>query len=520
MRGKGEREFRPEVRIRNSIGWTLLPTNEMRPVALLLLIPAVALAGVLRPDVQAKAPESGVGAASLVPIRPRSVDSLLLKRRNVTATLELQGVLVPASWEVLETPVTEGHSSLVLADVLPHGSPVNAGDRVGSLEIQPWLEQREAAELAVAQAERVIFAGKERAGLAQQARAAALKSTEEDLQHKTAALKAHLNVATSLRQRAEKLTEQRLQATVDDQRDELAQLEAMYTQDELVDEVEQIVLRRARRGLATALSQLQLNKDQRAHADSLEHPRQTALLERGVSAAQHALAAIRVEQSLATTEQEAERKAAARTLAEAREALERARTVEASLVFVSTSAGIFLHGGAREWESGLSRPEHRVGDRLPSGRGVFVVAPADRVHVALALSAEQVATARDASVVRALPATGQAARGGSLLVDAFPGPTGKFAATLQIADPWVGVLPGVRAEVAVERVVVADVILVPKEAIHRDAGQAWCLLERARAGGGEEYVRREVVLGSTHPEGTEVVSGLDAGDRVLLGEAP
>jgi hypothetical protein len=225
----------------------------------------------------------------MIPLRPTAVDTLLLERRNVMATLELKGVVVPASWEVLETPETANGSSLVLVKVLPHGSPVNAGDRVASLEAQPWADQREAAERAVTQAERAVFAGKERAELARQARATALKSAEEDLEHKVATFKAHVQVATELRQRADKLTEQRLQATVDDQRDELAQLEAMYTQDELVDEVEQIVLSRARRGLATAISQLQLNKDQRAHADSLEHPRQTALLERGVSAARHAL---------------------------------------------------------------------------------------------------------------------------------------------------------------------------------------------------------------------------------------
>jgi hypothetical protein len=348
----------------------------------------------------------------------------------------------------------------------------------------------------------------------------ALKSAEEDLQHKVAAFKAHVEVAAGLRQRAEKLTEQRLQATVDDQRDELAQLEAMYAQDQLVDEVEQIVLSRARRGLATAISQLQLNKDQRAHADSLEHPRQTALLERGVSAARHGLEALKVEQGLEAGDQGARLEDTARTLEEARETLERARTVEAGLQFVSTSTGTFLHGGVREWASGLSRPQHRRGDRLPSGRGAFLVAASDRVHVSLVLCAEQVATARHASKVSALPATGQTARVGALAVDAFPRPDGTFGATLTLTDPWIGVQPGVRAKVAVERIIVADAILIPREAIHTDADQAWCLLERARAGGGVEYIRREVTLGPTHSEGTEVLSGLEAGDRVLLGEAP
>jgi len=492
----------------------------MRPVALLLLIPAVALAGALRPDVQARSPGTGVGASSMVPPQPRALDTLLLERRNVLATIELQGIVVPAGGEILETPKTANNSSLVLVSVLAHGSPVNAGDRVAALEAEPWADQRAAAEHAVTRAERVVFAGKERAELSRHARVTALKSAEEDLVHKTAILKAHVTVATSLRQRAEKLTEQRLQASVDDQRDELAQLEAMYAQDQLVDEVEQIVLSRARRGLATAISQLELNKDQRAHADNLEHPRQTALLERGVSSARHALEALKVEQGLETAAQGARLEEAERTLEEARVTLERGRNVEAGLEFVSTSAGVFLHGGAREWEGGSNRPEHRKGDRLPSGRGAFLVAPSDRVYVALVLSAEQVDTARKASLVSAAPATGQAARKGVLAVDTFPRPDGRFGATLKFNDPWVGVLPGVRAEVAVERIVVADALLVPREAIHTDVGQAWCLLERARAGGGKEYIRRDVTLGPTHPGGTQVLSGLEAGDRVLVGEAP
>ncbi len=452
--------------------------------------------------------------------RARAGDVLLLERRSVLATLELHGVVVPASWESLETPETANGASLVLANVLAHGSPVNAGDRVASLEAQPWVDQREAAERAVIEAQRTVLAGKERAELARQSRAMALKSAEEDLEHKAATFMAHVEVATGLRQRAEKLTEQRLQAVVDDQRDELTQLESMYSQDELVEEVEQIVLSRARRGLATAISQLQLSKDQRDHADTLEHPRHTALLERGVSAAQHAVESLKIEQELKAGEQGARLENASRALDEAREALEQARTVEVGLQFVSKSTGVFLHGGAREWETGVSRPEHRRGDRLPSGRSAFIVAPADLVHVSLALSAEQVATARNATKVSALPATGQIARVGTLAVSAYPRPDGKFGATLSLTGPWVGVLPGVRAEVAVERIVVADAILLPRGAIHRDADQAWCLLERGRAGGGVEYIRREVVLGTTHPEGAEVLSGLEAGDRVLLGEAP
>lgn len=492
----------------------------MRPVALLLLIPAVALAGALRPDVQARSPGPGFGPGSIAPPRPRAADILLLERRNVMATLELQGVVVPASWEVLETPETPNGSSLVLVDVLPHGSPVNAGDRVASLAPQPWADQRLAAERAVTEAERAVFAGKERAELARQERALALRSAAEDLEHKAASAKAHVEVATGLRQRAEKLTEQRLQATVDDQRDELSQLEAMYAQDQLVDEVEQIVLSRARRGLATAISQLQLNKDQRVHADSLEHPRQTALLQRGVSSARHALEALKVEQGLEASDQGARLANAARMLEEARAALARARTVEAGLQLVSTSAGVFLHGGVREWEGVGNRPEHRRGDRLPSARGAFLVAASDLVHVSLVLSAEQAATARNATTVSALPATGQAARVGALALGSFPRPDGKFGANLELTDPWVGVPPGVCAKVIVERVVVEDAILIPREAIHTDDDQAWCLLERARAGGGLEYIRREVTLGPTHSEGTEVLSGLEAGDRVLLGEAP
>ena len=492
----------------------------MRPVALLLLIPAVALAGVLRPEVQAGSPDTGTGGSLVGSSQPRAIDTVLLERRNVLATIDLQGVVIPGPGEVLATPKTANNSSLVLLSVLPHGTPVNAGDRLAVLEPQPWADQRAAAERTVTRAVRAVSAGKERGELAQQARGLALESAEEDLAYKDATLKAHTRVATGLRQRAEKLTEQRLQATVDDQRDELAQLEAMYSQDELVDEVEQIVLSRARRGLATAISQLELNKDQRAHADNLEHPRQIALMERGVSSARHALDALKVEQRLEADAQVARIEAAEIALDESRVVLERERRVEAGLEFVSASAGVFLHGGAREWQGGSNRPEHHKGDRLPSGRGTFLVAPPDRVQVALVLPAEHLDTARNASRVSAVPATGQAARSGALVVDAFPRPDGKFGATLKFEDPWVGVLPGVRASVAVERIVLADAILVPQGAIHTDSGQAWCLLERARAGGGKEYIRRDVTLGSIHPEGTQVLSGLEAGDRVLLGEAP
>jgi|GEM_PF-1472775 len=492
----------------------------MRPVILLLSIPVVAVASVLRPEGPAQPVTQPGSAAVTQPPVTAPADIVTLERRDVVASFELQGVVVPIGGEQLTVPATQNPSEFVLAQVLPHGSPVNKGDRIASLKSESAVERREASQLATQRAERALSAAQARGAFEQQARAANLALAEEDLQYKRTSLKAHLEVATELRKRAELLTEQRLQAAVDDQRDELAQLEAMYSQDELVDAVEQIVLSRARRGLAAAVSQLELNKDERAHADVLQHPRETRLMELGIAAAQRQLDKLNLDHKLAGVEQAAQLADAERLLARARADFELAQRVESGLVLVSPEAGVVLHGGIRVWERGVDRPNYRSGDRLPAGTPAFLVVPADRVGVALSLPAEQLNAARSAQTATARPAMATTAREGTLTVDAYPSPAGDFRARLTFPDPWVGVIVGTRAQVVLGRVVLEGALLLPARAVHVDGGGPWCFLVRSRADGGDEFVRRDVELGDAHAEGVLVINGLEAGDRVLLRETP
>jgi multidrug resistance efflux pump len=477
----------------------------MRSLAPLLLLPILFLAAAFRGQPEPGGPEAGVQPS--LP-RPGS-EHVVVSRVELPQRFEFQAVLVPVEASELGFWPRSGGPELVFELVREHGTLVNEGDVVASLDSAELARQVVRSQAAIRAAELSLRGLTERAGLAQAsaevARAGAeraLAQASEDLarwsEHELAAL-----------ERGDQLATQAEQHGIDDAQDELTQLELMYADDELIQATEEIVLRRSRRNLSFVRSSVELNRQRRGRAAGLR-VRTTEAKERAVVAARVALAALEVEHKLGAAVRE-------QGLSAGRAALEAARDLHARQAedlegcsLRAPRSGVVLHGSLAQWNTG-QRAQYRRGERAPARQGLFLVADPDRLGAVFELPAGEREQAPHGTGVRLKP-TGSAAEAlGLLEVGRYPTPSGALPARVVLERPFIGQTAGSPAMVVIEGAS-RRALLLPEACINGVDDARWCWM--ALEGG--DYRRVPVQVLGVHGSQLEVEGDLPDGTRVLL----
>jgi hypothetical protein len=330
--------------------------------------------------------------------------------------------------------------------------------------------EREAAEHAVAQAER--------------------------------ALNAFETVESAYALRAAELKLEERRRSLDNQKEELAQLERMYAGAELAGETREIVLERARRSVR--LGEAYLLQAERQLQLTLEHthPERKLALERAVHVARDRLEQLLAAEALQLERKEIELRAQARRIEELRRRLLDLASDAEALVVRAPAAGLLeLQGLA-------------VGDRV---KGDTVVA---RIHDPAHLEVAFDVGAADLRVLQ--PGTHVEVRVGGWAELRLEGevttvtPVGRrnggsaaFAAAVRLADPPALVRPGMDVVVFVSRSV-GDALQIPEGAVYERHGRSWCKVSMD----GRTH-EREVVCGARANGIVEVISGVEEDEEVL-----
>lgn len=340
----------------------------------------------------------------------------------------------------------EWKGSLLVVEVLAHGSKVKEGDVLARFDLRPLEEQIRSAELELKSAQVRHTGLAERQRLEEESAKSALTVARASLARTQRALAAWKDSELAFQRRDDEISARRERSYVEDQQDELGQLEEMYKRDELVNGTEDIVLKRQKRALAiaedsTALSRdrakkrfevdVALDKEQREEAERTQAEaveRQTRSLEIDRAARADALAR------------------SAQELADKEARLARLKRDRDALAAKSPRDGVFLHGAPRDWRPGRTPARIDRGANLNAYAEVACVAAPGTRELRLELAGADLASWKDGARVVVRP-QGGAQLAGKLRVDPWPRGDGNFDATIELDSPADAIPAGARADV-------------------------------------------------------------------------
>lgn len=368
------------------------------------------------------------------------------------ASAEKNGVVAPSAFTAVSIwPEVYGGSALVL-DVLPHGSMVKEGDVIAHLDTRPIDEQIHEAELEAHSAGIRHQGTIERNKIEEESARWNLEKQKAGLDRARRSLEGWKKKELEFSKRSDEIEKKWEEASIDDQKDELDQLEKMYKADELVDATEDIVLKRARRRLGITATSNDLSRDRSKYHVEHEEAMQTEQREENVREQEGGLDRLVRSQEI---ERRAREDAAARS-ADALELqmkkLERVRRDRELLALHAPRAGVLLHGKPDDYRPGATPPRYERGSQLSMRADLFVIADPEPGAVAVEVTDAELARLKDGSSVAVkLVESGDAELHGTLRVEPYPrksaGAENVHTAVVTLEKAMSGVLYGTRAMV-------------------------------------------------------------------------
>lgn len=347
------------------------------------------------------------------------------------------GVVAPAQ-PVTVTLWPEAYSGeLLVRDVLAPGTVVEEGDVIAWLDARDLEEQIVSAELELNSA-RVQHEGLiEKNAIAAEAAASKLMRVRADLDRARRSYAGFTTIEAAFKERSDQLVRKGEQSRIDDQKDELGQLEAMYEADELTDATEEIVLKRSRRNLALTEERNELSEDQRRYrtelADELEAEKRAEDIVRREEELAHL---IRTQAVDARGREDAEARSTA-GLQKKAQSFERLMVDLGRMEVVAPSSGVLLHGSSRDYRPGGSGRLVERGDRLQARAESFLIADPGSIAIAIDVPESELAAFPDGASVVVQPLSApEDELSGELSVSAYPtsiaGGEGQFAGLVRL----------------------------------------------------------------------------------------
>lgn len=432
----------------------------------------------------------------------KSFDATVLPAEPVVVSLE------PEAWE-----------TFVIATIADHGSSVEKGAPILTFEHEDHARKIEDQKLAVEAQQLEVSTGEldlkkleEEVALGLTEARRAKEIAEEDLAY---FLETDGPAAETIaRHRVEVATFQLKSAE-----EELRQLKAMYDEDDLTEETEEIILDRQKFLVEDA--KLDLTNAKRTSAETIDTdlPRRQEKLERAAERAAIELA--KAEKHLPDAVSKARIELAKAKLALERGTTELQRLEKDAELFEwkAPAGGVVIHGEIAdgEWTLGELARNLRPGGAVPPHRGLVTFAPADGAVTTCATVD---------------PALANVLQNGSPLAVTIPGREDlAIAATVRTVAPVADAkgkhqvvidaqwpedfVPSPAASVRCLAVIYEkdDAISVPSKALRADGKGGWSAEVKLADG---STVRREITRGRVDDETTEVRSGLEPGQVIII----
>jgi RND family efflux transporter MFP subunit len=306
-------------------------------------------------------------------------------------------------------------------------------------------------------------------------------------------------------------SEIRIQDTIE----ELEQLERMYGADELTEETEEIVLRRTRRGLERQRRSLGFARQRHELLVEVTLPREEQDLELNVRKYENAHGELQVVSDLELKQARLEMEARRETFERQAEALEGLRRDREAMDLRAPADGWAVAGFYRDgkWQR-VAETERQLepGGTVKAGQVLFTVVNPGEVDLVAGAEQKDLLALRVGASATAWPSIAEGEPLAASVDAVAPVPVGgKHEVRVRLSETHRRLMPGQTARIAVVLSEEAAALTVPAAAVAEADGT-----HRVWVWTGEAAEARTVEVGATHDGVTVVVSGVSAGDHVLV----
>jgi multidrug efflux pump subunit AcrA (membrane-fusion protein) len=442
----------------------------------------------------------------------QTTETTPVTRGTITALIEADGYLEPIEPVEIRVRPESYQGDLKVKSVAPHGSAVRSGDVILAIDPSNLNRQLSEAENTLVAARAALVKAESDEYLGEQADALALQQARDELANAEASLKWWEDVDGKQMLKTAELGVRNARNSVEDQTDELDQLKKMYKTEDLTNATSEIVIKRAVRQLDLAKIMHTMSEWREGKVKNFDYTIARQRLIYGIEAEKQQLAQLKAQQDL----QRVQRKTA---LASARMGLEKAEVKvnelksDAEAFAVSAPAdGVVYYGQLTggSWQN--SGPKAvRSGEKITAGNVVMTLAQPGRLRLVVDIPESKVSWVSGGSEARISPVAlpelattgkcqdiapvGGAREGGQGFVSHFDVP---------LRDPKL--LPGMKASVRIDGGTSNDVLVVPTSAITKG---------RVKVKEDDKEVWRDVVVGRSEGESTEIRHGLKEGELVI-----
>ncbi len=291
---------------------------------------------------------------------------------------------------------------------------------------------------------------------------------------------------------------------VADQAEELAQLEAIYEGTRLASETKEIVLERARRNVANAKRWLEISRNDDLEIKDYRHRQRREDVEEALRVKTEALGHTKEKIGIDRARRANKILSAEHAVRDAEEKVARLQADSRHLTVSSPTEGL------------LEDYDLQAGDTVQARQVISRVLDLGKLVVQLSLNAQDLhLMAPEMRVDLSFPALAEISLTGrvsdiSMLGQPHEDET-RFPTTVAVAGAHRLLRIGLRCRVSAEGQSMQEVLAVPLRAVsHRESRSFLnCWMDGKR-------VEREVVLGARSRDQVQIISGLQAGDQVIL----
>ncbi len=466
-------------------------TSSLLAIALVLALPFAVHAG--------ESPSDASTESATVPV----------ERATIGGTLETKGVLVPAKYKHAKIEFDAYRGKLEIVESVPEGRVVK-GQTLVRFEDKDYKKQLAAAErglevkrLGLEKAERLHELGKASLAIKRDEVVRAKRLSDE-------ALERFVAVERKLREEDYAYSFKGRRISIENMREELAQLEKMYTEDDLTEETEEIVLKRNRRNMERMLDSFERYRKRHDYNAKRSVDREFNRL--GIAARK---AAASLDKLQATTP--LDQKTAELNLVSARESVTSAEEGLAKLkadgekFSVKAPIGGYavrgtFSGGA--WK-GLGNDEgYKAGKTMKAGQVPYTIVDESvmRVHTSIKesdLTALEVGGKAKVTTVL----TGEDELDATVGSVARYGSGGNYKVVLRVKGEDSRLRAGLGCKAVLDRADVEPVLCVPKAAVRKDKSGTFVFDAAGKA--------IAVKTGTSDKERVEITEGVEEGQQVL-----
>lgn len=380
---------------------------------------------------------------------------------------------------------------------------VEAGQTLMRFDGDDLREQIESAEIALADAADRLQFEQQELSIMHEANATRIERAEKSLADAQLAAELWETFHGDRMLSAANLSTRQRESSVLNQREELAQLQAMYDGTALESDTKEIVLERALRGLAIAEEWLEITReDERITRDHTYGQRARDVRDE-VRYREESLDHLRVQSAIGEAKKLMAINQMTRSHEDAVERLEKLRHDKKLLVVKAPVNGL------------LARIDRETGDRVNARQSIAEIHDTSVMRITFNASPNDLRVLREGTELTVrLPELPEVVMVGRVeSIDAIArnsGGSSQLKTEVRIEQPHELARIGLNATVH-RSISLGEVLSVPREAVTWDEGVAYVDLMT-----GEQKQRHEVTLGASNAEAYQVIDGLNAGDIVAL----